>query len=71
MGFRHEWDRDDAQGEKMTVRNTAGLKRGVAFSRKAPQRVRLERTNSDVQHNLLLPAGLADGLGLEVACPTA
>jgi hypothetical protein len=28
-------------------------------------------TTSDVQHILLLPTGLAEGLGQEVSCPTA
>jgi hypothetical protein len=36
-----------------------------------PQKMRGGRTKSDVRHILLLPAGLAGGLGREVICPTA
>ena len=35
------------------------------------QRMRFGRTRSDVRHILLLPTGLAGGLGREVLCPTA
>jgi hypothetical protein len=35
------------------------------------KRMRLGRTNADVHYILLLPAGLAGGLGREVLCPTA
>ncbi len=34
-----------------------------------PKRMRLKRTGSDVRHILLLPAGLAGGLGREVLLP--
>jgi hypothetical protein len=49
----------------------AGLNRGMVSCRRAIQQIRRGRINREVCHILLLPAGLADGLGREVACPTA
>jgi hypothetical protein len=58
----------------MTVMGMTGRDVGVASRMGAlvqPDRMRFGRTKSDVRHILLLPAGLAGGLGREVLCPTA
>ena len=58
----------------MTIMGTAGRDVGVASRMGAlvqHQKMRFGRTKSDVRHILLLPAGLAGGLGREVLCPTA
>ena len=59
----------------MTPVEMAGLNRGMVCGRQrpwtGPDGRRCGPINADVCHILLLPAGLAGGLGREVACPTA
>src|SRR5665811_2610508 len=66
---------DGPRREKVAAIEMACLNQGMVRCRRAPwtgpQRMRRGCTNTDVCHILLLPAGLADGLGREVACPTA
>jgi hypothetical protein len=76
MGSWHGGRTGDGPGsEKMAAMEMACLNRGMVGGSRVPwtgpQRTRRGRINTDVQHILLLPTGLAVGLGQEVACPTA
>jgi hypothetical protein len=76
MGLRHGGRLGDGpEGKKMTAIEMACLNPGMVCGRGGPRtgphRMRRGRINTEVCHILLLPAGLADGLGREVACPTA
>jgi len=59
----------------MTARQMGHLNLGMGGRLRAAvkgiKRMRPGRTNEPVQPILLLPTGLAGGLGQEVACPTA
>jgi hypothetical protein len=61
--------------ETMAGAGMAGFNRGMIEGGQGPgtgpPHPRRGRSNSEVCHILLLPTGLADGLGREVACPTA
>jgi hypothetical protein len=46
------------------------IKCGFQASRREEADVCVGRTYGDIHHILLLPTGLADGLGQEVSCPT-